>query len=140
MSTDRFSDYLTQFAQARSDFRRAMLENSLARLEAEVQAVEPAISLLEMVNHAQALQVVLESAESAHAFIERVLSGMTEGGVPQVVRQCDGFDQILVEFERASDRTSQLRDLDRMGEPGTKKIPLVIDEHLGLVFQTPKRV
>ena len=90
---------------------RAVLEDALARLEAEVQPVEVGVALLQRVDHAQALQVVLEAAVLAHAVVQRVLPGMAERRVAQVVRQRDGLDQVFVQpqlprHERASCATS----------------------------------
>ena len=42
---------------------RAVLQDSLARLEGEVQPAEARVALLELVDHAQRLQVVLEAAQ-----------------------------------------------------------------------------
>jgi hypothetical protein len=82
---------------------RAVLEDALTRLEAQVETVPGRVALLQMVHHAQALKVVLEAtpfaAVPAHAVVERILTGVAEGGVAQVMRQRDGFDQVLVERE-----------------------------------------
>src|SRR5205809_393489 len=67
--------------------KRAVLEDSLTGFEGEVQAIEGRVALLEFVNHAQALQVVFESALARHAVVERVLPGVAERRVAQVVRQ-----------------------------------------------------
>jgi hypothetical protein len=80
--------------------QRAVLEDALARLEGEVQAVVLGVALLQRVDHAQALQVVLEAAVLGHAVVERVLPGVAEGRVAQVVRQGDGLDQVLVQAQR----------------------------------------
>ena len=118
---------------------RAVLENAFACLESEIQAVEAGVTLFEPVDHAQALQVVLEAAPLAHAFIERILARVAERRMTQVVRQADGFNQVFVEPQRARDRTAQLRDFERMREPRAKQIALVVQEHLGLVDQPAKR-
>ena len=55
---------------------------------------------LELVDDAQRLQVVLEAAVVAHAFVERVLAGMAERRVAEIVRQADRLGQRLVEAER----------------------------------------
>ena len=68
-----------------------------------------------------------------HAGVERVLPGMPEGGVAEIVAKRDGFGEIVVEAERARQRPRDLRHLDGVGEAGAEMIALVIDEHLGLV-------
>ena len=117
-----------------------MLEDALAHLEREVQPGKLGVSLLELVDHAQRLQVVLEAAVLAHAFVERVLPGVTEWRVAEVVREADRLGQRFVEAQRARDGARDLRDLDRVREPRAVKIALVIHEHLRLVDEAPERV
>ena len=64
-----------------------MLEDAFARFEHQVQTIERAVALLERIDYAQALQVVLEAAVLFHAFVERVLPGVAERRVAEVVRQ-----------------------------------------------------
>ena len=80
-----------------------MLEDSFARLEREVQAGKLRVALLELVDDAQRLQVVLEAAVLAHAFVERVLAGVAERRVAEVVREADRLGQRLVEAQRTRD-------------------------------------
>ena len=110
-----------------------MLEDAFAGLEGEVQPVERGVALLELVDHAQGLQVVLEAAVLAHAFVERILAGVAEGRVAEVVREADRFGQVFVEAQGARDGARDLRHFERMREPGAEQVALVIDEHLGLV-------
>ena len=72
-----------------------MLEDALASLETQVQPVECGIAFFQFVDHAQRLQVVLESAVGFHAAVQRILAGMAEGRVAEVVRQRDRFGQGL---------------------------------------------
>lgn len=74
-----------------------MLENAFARLECEVQAVMCRITLLQLIDHPQALQVVLETAMRGHAIIKGVLPGVAEGRMPQVMCQCDRFHQVFIQ-------------------------------------------
>jgi hypothetical protein len=80
---------------------RAVLEDALAGLEAEVQAVVLRVAVLQFVDHPQALQVVLEAAVPGHAGVQRVLPGVAEGRVAQVVRQGNRLDQVFVHGRRA---------------------------------------
>src|ERR1019366_8962593 len=68
---------------------RAVLQDPLAALERQVQAREQRIAVLELIDGAQRLQVVFEAAVLAHAFIQRVLAGMTERRMAEIVRQRD---------------------------------------------------
>src|SRR5690606_16483498 len=66
---------------------------------------------------------------------ECVLPGVAEGGVPQIVGQGDGFQQVLVEAQHAGDGAADLGNLQRVGEAGAEQVALVVDEDLGLVLQ-----
>ena len=122
---------------------RTVLEDALTRLEAQVETVPGRVALLQMVHHAQALQVVLEAApfaaRPAHAVVERILPSMAEGGVAEVVRQRDGLDQVFIEGQRAGNRAAELRHFQRMGQAGAEQVALVIEEDLRLVDQAAKR-
>ena len=82
---------------------RTVLEDALSRFERQVEPVEAAVAFLEQVDDAQRLQVVLEAAVLAHAFVERVLARVAERRVPEVVRERDGLAELLVQAEIARD-------------------------------------
>ncbi len=87
---------------------RTVLEDAFARFEAQVQAVEARQPLLELVHHAQALQVVLEAVVRAHALVQRILPSVAEGRVAEVVRERDRLAQVFVERERARRRAGAI--------------------------------
>ncbi len=105
----------------------------------EVEAVEGAVALLELVDHAQRLQVVLEAAVRLHALVQRVLPGVPERRVAEVVRQRDRLDQILVHAELPCDRAADLRDLERVRQARAEEVAFVVDEDLRLVLEPPER-
>src|SRR5690606_5650541 len=72
--------------------QRAVLQDPFPRLEREIQARKRRIAFLELVDDAQGLEVVLEAAELAHAFVQRVLPGVAEWRMPEVVREADRLD------------------------------------------------
>ena len=120
--------------------QRAVLENALAALECEVQAREGGIALLELIDHAQRLQVVLEAAVLAHALVERILAGVPEGRVAEIMGQRYGLDQRFIELQRAGDGAGDLRHFNRVRDARAIQIAFVVDEHLGLVRQAPKGI
>ena len=71
---------------------------------------------------------------AGHHLIQRALARMTKGGVPQVVRQRDGFGQILVQPQRAGDGAGDLGYLQRMGQPGAVMVALRRQKHLCFVL------
>ena len=88
-----------------------MLQDPLAGLEAEVQAAELRVALLELVHDPQRLQVVLEAAVFAHAVVQHVLARVAEGRVPEVVREADRLGQ------RLGQRTARPRPSVRSARP-----------------------
>ena len=105
----------------------------------EVEAVEGAVALLELVDHAQRLQVVLEAAVLLHALVQRVLPGVPERRVAEVVRQRDRLDEVLVDAELPGDRATDLRDLERVRQARAEEVAFVVDEDLGLVLEPAER-
>ena len=118
---------------------RAMLQDSLARLEGQVQPAECRVPVLQTIHHAQRLEIVLEASERLHALIERILSRVTERRVTEIVGEADRLGQVFIESHGSRHRPGNLRHLERMGQPGSVMVALVIDEHLCLVEETPKR-
>ena len=115
-----------------------VFENTLTRLEREVQAVELGIALLELIDNPQALQVVLEAAKRGHAIVERILPGMAKRRVAQVVRQRNRLHQVFIEPEGTGDRAPQLRHLQRVCQPRAKQVTFVVQKHLRFVHQPTK--
>ena len=71
--------------------------------------------------------------------MQRILPGMTEWRVAEVVRQRNGLDQVFVELQVARDRPRDLRDLQAMRQARAKQVAFVVDEDLRLVFEPAKR-
>jgi hypothetical protein len=126
---------LSQLAEAACVGGRAVLEDALAGLEGQVEPGELRVALLELVHHPQRLQVVLEAAELAHALVERVLAGVAEGRMAEVVGEADGLGERLVQSQRAGHAARNLRDLERVRQPRAVQVALVVDEDLGLVHE-----
>ena len=78
---------------------------------------------------------MVEAAERLHRDVQRLLAGMAERRMAEIVRERQRLGQILVELQRAGDRAGDLRHLDAVGQPGAEEVALVVDEHLGLVLQ-----
>ena len=76
---------------------------------------------------------MVEAAVLGHAGVERVLPGMPERGVAEVMAKRHRLGKVVVEPKRPRQRPRDLRHLDRMGEAGAEMIALVVDEHLGLI-------
>ena len=110
-----------------------MFEHTLTGFKAQIETVKRGVALFELVDHAQALQVVLKAAVLGHAFVQRVLSGVAKRRVAQVVRQRHGFDQILVKTQGAGNGATQLRDFERVRQAGAEQVAFVVQKNLRFV-------
>ena len=81
---------------------------------------------------------MLETAVALHALRQHLLAGMPKRRMPKIVRERDRFREIFVKRQRARDRATDRRHLDRMRQPGAQMIARPIQKNLRLVFQTPE--
>jgi hypothetical protein len=131
---------LAHIAELSRILQRAMFEHAFATFEGQVEPRKFRVSLLELIDDAQRLQIVFETAVVAHAFVERVLACVTEWCVTEIVRKAYGFGQGFIDPKGPRDSPADLRDLQGMRDTGAVKIAFVIHEHLRLVDQPPERV
>ncbi len=75
---------------------------------------------------------------AGHAGVERVLAGVAERRVAEIVAERDRLGEVVVEAQSPRERAGDLRDFDRVGEAGAEMVALVVDEHLGLVGEAAK--
>ena len=80
------------------------------------------------------------AAALAQRRVERVLAGVAEGRVAEVVAEPDRLGQVLVEAERAGDRAGDPAGLERVGEAGAVVVAFGRDEDLRLVLEPAKRL
>ncbi len=119
--------------------RPGVLEDPVARLPREVQAAPVA---LEPLDDAKRVLVVAEPGRAALAedLVERLLAGVPERRMAEVVTDRDRLGQILVEPQRARDAARDARSLERVREPRAEVVALGIDKHLRLEPQPAKRL
>jgi hypothetical protein len=141
----RFEGRLRAIEKALAEFakRRAFSSEQCLTMPSRVskqrlRPVKGRVTLLEQVDRAQTLQVVLEAAVVAHAFVERFLAGMAKRRMAEVVCQRDRFHEVFVELQGARDAAGDLRHFEAVRQAGTEQIALVIDEDLRLVFEAPE--
>ena len=72
--------------------------------------------------------------------VERVLAGVSERRVPQVVPEADRLGQVLVQAERSGDDPGDRGRLERVGHPRPVVVALRVDEDLRLPLQPPERL
>ena len=98
----------------------------------------PAAVVLEHVDDAQALLVVVEPAR--HQRVEDALAGVAERRVPEVVAERDGLGQLLVQPQHLGDGPGDLRHLERVRQAGAVVVAGRREEHLRLVLQPAERL
>jgi hypothetical protein len=115
--------------------RPGVVHDAVANLPRQVQA---APVVLEIIDDTKALLVVPERAIEHRG--ERLLAEVPERRVAEVVAERDRLGEVLVEAERASRCSRDLRDLQRVGQPDPVVVALRGDEDLRLVAETPERL
>ncbi len=118
--------------------RPVVLDQALQRFPCQVKAVEFGVAALQPRDDAQRLGIVVEPAPRPHHVIERILAGVTERGVAEIVGERQRFGQVLVDAQGARQGACDLGDLDGVRQAGAVVIAFVIDENLGLVLQAAK--
>ena len=94
-------EYKTQvFVNHEGDHYRTRLTHTL-----EVAQIGVSIARVLRLN-----EDLVEAVALAHAGVQRILPGVAERRVAEIVRQRDGFDQVLVQLQRAGDGTAKLCD------------------------------
>ncbi len=112
-----------------------MFEHAFAGFKGEVQAVKVGVALFQPIDHAQALQVVLETAPVVHAFVQSISSSVAKRRVAQVVCQADGFDQVFISPRVRPTLAAHLRHFQRVRQARAKQVALMVYEHLGFIDQ-----
>ena len=99
--------------------------------------LRPAAVALERVHHPQRLLVVAEAAAEAlvQQPVERLLAGVPERRMAEVVPEADRLRQVLVQPQGARHRARDAAGLERVREAGAVVVALGRDEDLGLVLE-----
>jgi hypothetical protein len=114
-----------------------VLDDSLADPEREVEATMSGVALLEVLDDAKGVEVVVEAAPmTAQAAIERTLASVAKGRMTDIVNESEGFGEILVEAKHGGDCTRDLGYLNGMSEPAAKMIGGAAGEDLSLACET----
>ena len=107
----------------------------------QVQAVEARVALLERVDHAQALQVVLEAAVRSLRMQSFSASwpAWPNGVWPRSCASAIASTRSSFRPQRARDRAAELRHFERVRQARAEQVALVVEEDLRLVDQAPER-
>ncbi len=113
-----------------------MLDDAFADLERQIEAGEIQVALLELLDDAQRLQIVIEAlAVRAQQFVQLALARVAEGRVADVVDEGQGFGEIGIQAQGAGDGARDLRDFERVREPVAKVVGIPCGKHLRLCFE-----
>ena len=114
--------------RARLPFR--VLRDAVADFPRQVEA--PAV-VLQKVDDAEALQVVVEAA--GHQAIDDPLARMPEWRVAEIVAERNRFGELFVQAKDLGDGAGDLRHLEGVRQPRAVVVAGRREEHLRLVFE-----
>ena len=116
-----------------------VLDDAFADAEGEVEAAVGGVALLEVLDDAEGVEVVVEAAAVAlEALVEGAFAGVAEGRVADVVDQGEGLGEVLVEAEGGGGGTGYLGDLHGVGEAAAEVVGGAAGEDLGLAGEAAK--
>src|SRR5580698_2141126 len=94
-----------------------VLDDAFPDFEGEIQAAKRGVALLEILNDAECVQVVVKGKSVlAHRGVERFFSSVAEGRVAEVMDKSEGFGEIHVEAEGSGDGAGDLRNLKSVSQ------------------------
>ena len=81
---------------------------------------------------------MIEALEALHAGVEHIFASVPERRMAEIVGDAQAFGEIVIEPHHPRHAARDLRDLERVRQPGAVMIALMGDEHLGLAAQAPE--
>src|SRR5579862_41366 len=113
-----------------------MFGDAFADFKAQIEAGEAGVTLLELLDDAQSVNIVIEvGAEAGHLAVKFLLAGMSEGRMADVVREGERFGEIFVETQDRGHGTRDLGDFDGVGEAVAEMVGKAGREDLRFGFQ-----
>ena len=112
-----------------------MFDQTFADFPRQVQAGEIRVFLLQFLDDAETLPVMLETAVGFHQAIQHGFALVTKGRMAEIVRQRNRLRQVPVQAQGAGEVARDGGDLDRVGQPGAEMIAGAVEKDLRLVFQ-----
>src|SRR5689334_15134271 len=109
-----------------------MLDDSFAYFKRQVQPAKCSVTLFEVLDYPQRVQVVVKKKSMApHRHIQRFFSGMTEWGMSNIVHQSEGLNQINIESKLRGDGARNLRDFKSVRQAIAEVIGVAPGKDLG---------
>ena len=107
--------------------------DAVAHLPCQVKALAV---LFQPVYHTQALHIMVEAVRAES--VQCLFACVSKGSVPQIMRKADGLGQILVQAQTPGNGAGDLRNFQRMGQPGAVQVTFRREEHLRFLLETPE--
>ena len=82
--------------------------------------------------------VVIKAAVFFHQACKGGFARVTKRGMTDIVGKANGFHQIFIRAERASNRATNLSHFDGVGQAGAVIVAFVINKNLSLVLKPAK--
>jgi hypothetical protein len=76
---------------------------------------------------------MIKAAVLRHRQVQCAFAGMAEGRMAEIMGQCEGFGEVLIEAKLTGNGARDLRHFEAVGEPRPVVVPFVIEEDLRLV-------
>ena len=116
-----------------------VLDDALTNAKRQVEPAMRGVPLLEVLDDAQRMEVVVEATPVAgKAAVQRALTGVPKGRMTDIVNQRKRLGQIFVQAKRSRNRPGDLRDLNRVGQAAAKMIGRPAGKYLRLPGEPPE--
>src|ERR1700722_17305046 len=113
-----------------------MFDDSFANFKRQIEAWKIQITLLELLDESQRLQIVIEAvAMRPQQFIKFALARVAERRGADVVHERQSFGEIGVELQGSRDGARNLRDFQGVRETVAKMVGISRGEDLRFCFQ-----
>ena len=113
-----------------------MLDDAFAYFEGQIQPAKGRIALLEVLDDAQRMQIVIEEEPMlAHGASSAFSPAWPKGGCPMSCTRASASTRSTFRCERGCDGARDLRDFDGVGQAVAKMIGVAAGENLGLGFE-----
>ena len=113
-----------------------MLNDAFANFKRKIQPRKIGIALLELLDDAEGVQIVIEmAAASEHQFIQLLFAGMAKGRMADVMDKSECFRELGVQAQGGGGSAGDLRDFQGVRESIAKMVRIARGEHLRLGFE-----
>jgi len=129
-----------ELREIRSGIVARMFDDALANLKREIQPGKIQIAMLELLDDAKRVQVVIETAAvGAHQFVELAFAGVAKRRVADIVNESEGLGEFGVQAERGGNGAGDLRDFERVCQAIAEMVGIAGGEDLRFGFETAER-